>query len=860
MSFDPPKSRNEAILQNMLGANNALPSPKGRIEELLLQILQQGGGLTPEQIEAAIEAYLEEHPIDEPFEIPITESGGTYSTTATAADILANAYNCEAVVNGSKLTLDLASVNGNNATLMFNVTTLDKQYPEVTNVFVSVSNGTVTVTVGHMDIKPLPTVTASDNGKILGVVNGAWTKTPPANALVIDFNSPYASAYDDAKAAMQGNREVYLSIPNSASNPTECIYLRANAWNATYITFGGLSSAYIPGGYFIMTYAHITSGTSNWFKWTTPFYFNPVLLKHLAPVYDSIATYSVGDYVTYGEDSLNTSSVYRCTTAINTPEDWNSAHWTAVTVMDEVATLGGSALFEMILDKRQYSGSVIVLTADQAKNVVRIESENEVTFVGDNIFDASTAVVDKILNDSGVEIRDTSSFYYSQMIPVRGKTITANFPIQRLYYYDKNKQFLKRTNSYAVNTEIGFPTDVYFAQIQIKKPDRSAEMCVVYGGGTPTYSEFRQSDAFLPGYTGGVSVFGDGVHPVTVAVYTSPEKDDHTTSIVEAYPFWEPETVTDDYKCTFLGTYTQSIPALTNTLKYQGFLETYFDVYLGTTADGYTVSREDLGLDSGAAAADHIASPVYSYTFAPKRYSKTVLLSAGMNTNEASTYFGIAYFIKALMEHTEPGMLALYQSTRFVVIPVICPSGIAHDPLLYRNSNNVRINKNFEYYGSWERLKSDSGGPYPDSEIETKMLKAWLNKYAGADFWLDCHSDTNNREAMVHLGWGICSDEQTAARLRADKQDVIGFYRGKGYYGDSVTPTLTWSGQNADDAVYPKHVYSKEAAGIPSCMFEQYLTTTVWGSDGTTNNDAYGIKHYTAMIRYMVLIMTRGGI
>lgn len=71
MSFDPPKSRNEAILQNMLGANNVLPSPKGRIEELLLQILQQGGsggGVTPEQLAAAIAAYFEQNPI--PEELP----------------------------------------------------------------------------------------------------------------------------------------------------------------------------------------------------------------------------------------------------------------------------------------------------------------------------------------------------------------------------------------------------------------------------------------------------------------------------------------------------------------------------------------------------------------------------------------------------------------------------------------------------------------------------------------------------------------------------------------------------------------------------------------------------------------------
>lgn len=388
-----------------------------------------------------------------PFEIPITQSGGTYSTTATAADILANADNCvlAQVGTGSVMWPSAYFVQGSTAQIVFSGTDSINGFIQNVTFTVTVNNGTVTLgyyraedelpTVSASDngkvlgvvngawavkaedfvmlradangwvyngetaitgsqinvlagndtplllwdeedkrlfiyagvenyddalfIMPatdgngayvkivaaasnasswyervvLPRVLSTDNGKILGVVNGAWTVTPPANALVIDFNSPYASAYDDAKAAMQGNREVYLKIEDNASNPTGCIYLRANAWNATHITFGGLSSAYLPGGYFILTYAHITSGTSNWFKWTTPFYFNPVLFQHLAPPYDNTATYSVGDYCTYGENSLNTSGVYRCTTAITTAEEWNSAHWTAVTVMGEIAAV-----------------------------------------------------------------------------------------------------------------------------------------------------------------------------------------------------------------------------------------------------------------------------------------------------------------------------------------------------------------------------------------------------------------------------------------------------------------------------------------------------------------------------------------
>lgn len=43
-TFDAPQSRNEAILQNILGADNVLGAPQSRIEALLMQILEQGGG------------------------------------------------------------------------------------------------------------------------------------------------------------------------------------------------------------------------------------------------------------------------------------------------------------------------------------------------------------------------------------------------------------------------------------------------------------------------------------------------------------------------------------------------------------------------------------------------------------------------------------------------------------------------------------------------------------------------------------------------------------------------------------------------------------------------------------------------
>ena len=41
--FGAPQSRNEAILQNMLGANNVLGEPQSRIEALLMQLLEEMG-------------------------------------------------------------------------------------------------------------------------------------------------------------------------------------------------------------------------------------------------------------------------------------------------------------------------------------------------------------------------------------------------------------------------------------------------------------------------------------------------------------------------------------------------------------------------------------------------------------------------------------------------------------------------------------------------------------------------------------------------------------------------------------------------------------------------------------------------
>lgn len=53
----------------------------------------------------------------------------------------------------------------------------------------------------------------------------------------------------------------------------------------------------------------------------------------LAAPYDEESTYSVGDYCTHNK------VLYQCTTAISTAEEWDSTHWTAVKVTEDISEI-----------------------------------------------------------------------------------------------------------------------------------------------------------------------------------------------------------------------------------------------------------------------------------------------------------------------------------------------------------------------------------------------------------------------------------------------------------------------------------------------------------------------------------------
>ena len=292
--------------------------------------------------------------------------------------------------------------------------------------------------------------------------------------------------------------------------------------------------------------------------------------------------------------------------------------------------------------------------------------------------------------------------------------------------------------------------------------------------------------------------------------------------------------------------------AAENKYTYYDFLAHYYDGYLGET-DGYSVTKKSLGSD-----ASNSGYELFEYDFCPLNYKKVVMISAGMNTCETGALWGLVTFIKAMMTSNEEGFKFLRENVRFKVLPMICPSSFDKDTLAYPNANGVRINKNFDYCRNWYDVPETNKGEYPDSEVESRILKAWLNENAWkADLYIDCHQDPDKNVNQINdLTIVICSDSVTNNKLKECFPSLVQFYRDKGYIPSGVTPnTSSWV---EGGRTYPKTKYAKKICGIPAIMIEQYCSSTMYGSDGNTINDAAGIKNYATMLRLYTFAILQG--
>lgn len=124
---------------------------------------------------------------ERPFAIHVTETvtedGSTYSTTATASDILDNIDNCVVDLGGTVITKIMHQIIGSYATALFGGSDSVNGYVQNVSVIVTIYGSDVDVAYYSSDARPeLPPVTYLDDGKSLVVEYGAWVAARNATA------------------------------------------------------------------------------------------------------------------------------------------------------------------------------------------------------------------------------------------------------------------------------------------------------------------------------------------------------------------------------------------------------------------------------------------------------------------------------------------------------------------------------------------------------------------------------------------------------------------------------------------------------------------------------------------------------
>ena len=97
-------------------------------------------------------------------------------------------------------------------------------------------------------------------------------------------------------------------------------------------------------------------------------------LTNIAPAYDEHTTYSVGEVVSYN------GKIYKCTTAITTPESWDSTHWTETNVASDFVNLTGT---QVISGNKEFSNKIVAPQIEQPAGTLYIgKTGNAITING----------------------------------------------------------------------------------------------------------------------------------------------------------------------------------------------------------------------------------------------------------------------------------------------------------------------------------------------------------------------------------------------------------------------------------------------------------------------------------------------
>lgn len=281
------------------------------------------------------------------------------------------------------------------------------------------------------------------------------------------------------------------------------------------------------------------------------------------------------------------------------------------------------------------------------------------------------------------------------------------------------------------------------------------------------------------------------------------------------------------------------------------FYSIFYDKYIGSKNDGYTVKRILRGKDEGNSGR------VYQYIFSPKNPKRTIFLTSGMHGNEIIACFGLARLFYYIMEEPNVSDFITYlrENVKIIVIPIQNPYGF--NLKQYGALNNISMNVDFDSNNRWATdVPSDNDwfkqGEKPFSLSETRIVRDVLNENKGEiEFWVDCHTAEGHGPYDSYF-YANSSDKYLLPR----------FKKGVGWLDERTRKLLGREPVNSINLDSPTAIhrwYSFEQLGIPQITCE-----LVPGRYGGSFNGEYDLKYYLLHLStYLISVLsdsTIGGV
>lgn len=184
---------------------------------------------------------------------------------------------------------------------------------------------------------------------------------------------------------------------------------------------------------------------------------------------------------------------------------------------------------------------------------------------------------------------------------------------------------------------------------------------------------------------------------------------------------------------------------------------------------------------------------VYQYTFSPKSYTKTIILSAGTHGNEDTAFLSLYRFLFHLVHdyRNYPQLAYIRENVKLVIVPFNNPWGVTNN--VRQNSRAVDLNRNTDYL--WDKItgtKYQTGGVYykgtaPFSEAETQIVRGYLEGNSEAIAYIDFHNiQAVKAEYIVYTPRYLTQHREIFGdvihKLRKPTDRVV--------YGSAAVPTL----------------------------------------------------------------------